>query len=302
MEKPVDVFLTRAKEFREKTNNMESLMDVDDIDGFKKSHDELTREYEALGKTFHMRKDFIVMYRQRLEGRSLAIVNFKEKHGDNICDVSTPDSFANTFLSVLSDRLKDGYYDSVKIYPAKACSPMIGVFVDGVMAKSAQEMIKWQEDGTVNYRATIKNWRESPTSKLLKNCKFSSDEVWCFILDHQDMLEKPHDADLDAVTAWLLYSTVVDDMNYTGSCVREYFMEKSMGPISMGLLEKMPKPSSDEVNDIIQLASEPLTFRLAGRLAYSFLSGRTQGQYEDFDILYPVPYIFVPKVENTPKP
>lgn len=294
-----DVSKTRQQEFIRDRLRMEAFLDADDIESFNQSLDNLKKEYPE--KNYLLGHDFSLMYSGTL-GDQKSVAVFREKHGDRFHDISTPDDFSNTFLGVLQERLADGYYSAYPLSPAKSSRPFLDIFVKTMMFNIAMTEVlvkKINEETSIDYRQTAKEWREHLLTSALRDAMIPSDEVWRYVQEMLTQNPKPSEQ-TDAVMAWLLYITVSNDLENTGSAVKEYFFNYEMGPITQGLLNVLPKSQASEVQDILKTATEANKFRLAGRLAYGFLSARQRGEYEGFSVYRMQPAIFK-HAEKTPK-
>ena len=54
---------------------------------------------------------------------NFAVVVFKDKYGESVFDVSTPDNFAKAFLTVLKNRVADGYWYSNRLDVPEGVDP-----------------------------------------------------------------------------------------------------------------------------------------------------------------------------------
>jgi hypothetical protein len=201
---------------------------------------------------------------------------FQEKHGRTYYDVSTPDDFAMTFLSVLKDRLEDGYYledddDDDEPMLDGIPDPVAAAYLSTVPAPGFSAP-------PVGVAALVSAWPKDAAVAILCSPKIPG-----YMLARR-LRDAVHGDESDAVVAYLGQAVLLRAEGY-GSFVARLLRDRQPGSLCSRLASSIPKSDRMVAHDILCMAAQSSSnIRRAGRLAYGVLGKRRDGEYEGFDV------------------
>lgn len=242
-------------------------LDADDSAGFEECVTAI-RTIEEYGQkaSYIPTRAVSLMYAKKPQ-----ILILKEKYDPRYFDISTPDLFAKAFLSVLKERLEQGWYSSGDPYVPNEIETLFLYFLDGNVPALAGLVADIPVGDS--FKPFREVWSKAPLTQQFRNRRDGLGTYYAYI---NKLGERPGDHDLEiAYMSYLIASISEKDH---GSLRK--FLDGKGGPLTALLRRKLNKDDDAWAIEILQ--SVDLSLRRAGREAYRFMQEREGHQYEGF--------------------
>jgi len=248
--------------------------DADDLPGFeacKAAFPRIPGEAGGPAHGFMPSRAFRCMYPNRQGQRVLVM---REKHGERHLAASTPDAFARAALSVLADRVQDGFwYDG-----GGPCAHG----EEGVLARAYLDHLRQSPilmRGTPpDDRGIVRTWRGSDALAEVQAAVPTSD------LRARLAQEAARETQDDHFVAFLALALLRRNVDGHGPDVATILARSPGGSLAARISGACPKPDAARARDVLRVAAGG-DLRRAGRLAFAFLDGRRDHQYERIDLV-----------------
>lgn len=246
--------------------------DHDDEAGFAAAAEALAGLPHLKGRASHhlFSRVFEVMYR-RPPGGGARLLILREKHGDRYLDATGPDAFARSALSVLAQRLDEGWYAEGAANWPKEEGPVVRAYLDTVRSLDVVRLADPADQGL------LKAWRASPAMvELSKNVTLTD---LMARLRREAEAEGPRD---DLFIAFLA-EAAVRMSDYCQHDVAALLVASGAGPMCERVARMVPDTHAARARAVLREGAAG-NLRLAGRLAFALLEERCREEYERIEL------------------
>lgn len=253
--------------------------DMDDMQGFETVCAELLNDSLQPGTRKQSTVSFSPAFRAMYSQNPQVLVCY-EKHGKSFIALRTPDEYAAAHLSIVHERLNDGgtqgsyWYADANIPEGQQPDAMLAAYLisigDGFTSVAFESP-----------RDTFRRIRHSPEAEVLG--KASTSMLWSALKDA--VLERN-----DNKAAFLASCISKDWPRDCSDTVGVTLLLKQTGmdgdkfPLSRYFQQNSTIAPADRARQILALATDRSTFRMAGRVAAEFLALRRDHEYERVEV------------------